>query len=626
MKVILPTIFAFGLTLTQHSAAAPWDFDLLAPAKSSALQQVRAVGGSTQVRWSSDQLKAIGLSQTNAPLRAEDVLENAEIQLNTRSGEFGAIVSANLPRIELNFRYANTPIQRQLRGVLFEQSDMLMTEWRDSDGKLWLQGGHSHAELKLKATPPRLEIRYMDLRLGPAFAQAIARPALINHYLGVANISMPVVAQPETLAPSACDVPNWPGPGNKADVALTSIGNFEQMRCENCDGPDPQDGFVVIAPTATLRNVGTVDVPWYEKFTPDSPPYNNDQHPFLVWGMYRQDADGVLRQIGKSGVKHAFFTVNLGCDCRNGSILGVGCKDAYGGATNDTPGDVICSNGENCFQGMRSELIPNSGQFGRCGSVFDPNCNGLQDDVEPYGPYENRMVVNEAELSAPVGSGVRWFADGWYVVRDDGNWINNIGSREVQPNWVNTLGSGIWRFTEQLLDHRDGTVLHRWHALLPSGTKARLSVISTPKGMIVLEVRATQLAANQWRYQNTVFNMDFSVSATLGSGSNIRVLDNRGLDSISFLPSQATALPVSVRTVDADLLATNNWNAAAQANGLRYSGSGNTQDWGSLYSYIYDSPLPPGEITLAFAGVDGVSYRGVIMGPSTDRMFSDGLE
>jgi hypothetical protein len=192
MKTFLPAIFVLGSMLTLNSAALPWRFDALAPAKSSALQQVRAVGGNTQVRWSNDQLKAIGLSQTKAPLLAEDWVESAEIQLSTRSGEFGAITSANLPKIELNFRYGNMPIQRQLSGVLFEQSDMLMVEWRDRDGKLWLQGGHSHAELKLQVVQPRLEIRYMDLRLGPAFVQAIARPELINHYLGVANINMPV--------------------------------------------------------------------------------------------------------------------------------------------------------------------------------------------------------------------------------------------------------------------------------------------------------------------------------------------------------------------------------------------------------------------------------------------------
>jgi hypothetical protein len=53
-------------------------------------------------------------------------------------------------------------------------------------------------------------------------------------------------------------------------------------------------------------------VPWYSKFSGSFPPYNNDQHPFLVWNMYRV-ANGAIQQIGASGMKHAFLTINSNC-------------------------------------------------------------------------------------------------------------------------------------------------------------------------------------------------------------------------------------------------------------------------------------------------------------------------
>ena len=71
---------------------------------------------------------------------------------------------------------------------------------------------------------------------------------------------------------------------------------------------------VVIAPSATLRNVGTADVPWYPKFHTGvgetyPQPYDRDQHPFLVWALYRQTGE-VFEQLAVSEAKHAFFTVN----------------------------------------------------------------------------------------------------------------------------------------------------------------------------------------------------------------------------------------------------------------------------------------------------------------------------
>ncbi|MDW8479492.1 MAG: hypothetical protein RML12_06195 [Xanthomonadales bacterium] len=96
---------------------------------------------------------------------------------------------------------------------------------------------------------------------------------------------------------------------------------------------------MVFAPGAALRNGDderTADVPWVRKFTvsPWNYPYpGNDQHPYLVWNLYRI-RDGRLEQIGASGVKHAFYTINWycapgACGAGGGQILGRACYDIY---------------------------------------------------------------------------------------------------------------------------------------------------------------------------------------------------------------------------------------------------------------------------------------------------------
>ena len=64
---------------------------------------------------------------------------------------------------------------------------------------------------------------------------------------------------------------------------------------------DPPSGtpiLIAVAPSATLKNVGVTDIPWHGKFSGNFPPYNNDQHPYLAWNMYRLAV--LPGQLGKS--------------------------------------------------------------------------------------------------------------------------------------------------------------------------------------------------------------------------------------------------------------------------------------------------------------------------------------
>ncbi|MDP1270841.1 hypothetical protein, partial [Klebsiella pneumoniae] len=86
------------------------------------------------------------------------------------------------------------------------------------------------------------------------------------------------------------------------DVALIQIGTVAYQGRQGVGGP------IKVAPSATLKSLGFGDAAWIPKFQTlsfyDIPGYPRDQHPFLVWNMYRI-ADGRIEQLGASGVKHA---------------------------------------------------------------------------------------------------------------------------------------------------------------------------------------------------------------------------------------------------------------------------------------------------------------------------------
>ena len=146
-----------------------------------------------------------------------------------------------------------------------------------------------------------------------------------------------------------------------------------------------------MVPDATVGNVGVTEVPWHEKFSGNFPPYDNDQHPYLVWNMYRL-SNGVMEQIGISPLKHAFLTINNGCTCSDFHILGVGCNDTYGVLNNDSLGDLT----------LRPEITAYTGIWKRCGSIFDPDCDGLPNNPPPRsGPMDRRMAVATADLGVP---------------------------------------------------------------------------------------------------------------------------------------------------------------------------------------------------------------------------------
>jgi hypothetical protein len=447
----------------------------------------------------------------------------------------------------------------------------------DGNGAQWLIA--SHAQPSFDAQTGQLWIRNLDLRVGPALATALLRPTLEGQVLGGLALTLRGKGQVQTAAATSCASPQyqprWPTLGFRADVALTQIGSVQTLRCETCTASS-SDGLLALAPSARLRNVGEADIPWAPKFIDvPLPPYGGDQHPFLAWNVYRVDPNGQLKQIAASGFKHAFVATSLNCACPSGYILFGGCEDVYSAFTNDIY-DILSP---------RTELIPFRGIWARCGSIYDPDCNGQQNF--PAGApddYTWRANFSESELGI---SGARYFADAWYVVREDADIDNSMGVVEVIPTKTNAA----WSFPQQGTLSA-GSVLERFITLLEPTAQRLYARQHTGEGRVdtLSVVRATP---GGFRYTIYVANMEWMRTRTSGAFPNLRLLETAGIQQLRIALPNATAS--AVLSADADSLVSNDWTATVAPQALVFDAPSNDvgQLWGTVYRYEWTSASAP---------------------------------
>ncbi|MBK8284369.1 MAG: hypothetical protein IPK97_05520 [Ahniella sp.] len=416
-------------------------------------------------------------------------------------------------------------------------------------------------------------IRSADIRIAPYLASLLKRDDAVDQQIGELMSSMPVESRISAESAKACGTPNWPG----TQVADQPLGTVYQadvfmfnftgslMRCSNCSGGEPNScvtvagcgagtTHVIYAPSSTLtnsRNRGTLlanvpgdplgtssapfaaDVPWWQKFTGNFAPHNNDQHPYLIWNLFRLDTvDGVERMthIGRSQVKHAFLTTNTntysgdGCEgCNGNHVLGKSCGDTYGTGNNDSANSL----------GPRSEIVPATGIWGRCGSIYDPDCNGSENSSGNTS-HTNRMRVPVPELT-PVSATTRYLFESWYIVRDDINIYNTMATRSVVPTQTSLTMAGVQGF---LL----GPAIDRWVSP-SSGDPLEINrgldkSTSNGEGHVKVAMKVRDLGNGLYRYEVAVQNMDFSrAEVVIGNGPGTdqvpRVISNNGFNRIS---------------------------------------------------------------------------------------------
>ncbi len=477
-----------------------------------------------------------------------------------------------------------------------------------------------------------LAIYTADMRMTAALASRIGVPAMADQSVGDLEIltELQVADGPNpVLIPYADPNPShWhrdPVPGQPAGTIYQAdlfMQNFSivRKRQEGVSGNEGT-GRIVFAPSSTLKNnvnngtaqptvpgqgdlstssaLWTADIPWRRKFSGNFAPYANDQHPYLIWNMYRINANGSIEQIARSGVKHAWLTTNGNCapgESHDGQILGRSCSDTYSDGNNDANQDLS----------VRSEIIASTNQWGRCGSIFDPGCVGSNTNQYPSDDgYVRRMVVHEQQISPTRNPGATYLFDSWYLARQDINIYNSQASQWVTP----TFSGSAWNLGN-VSGYKLGSVTDRWVSEnVPTGTAVANKELANDEGHAKLAVRVTDLGNGTWRYDYALHNLDFGRAVTQGAEPNLRVLSNKGFDRFA-VPLPAGAVVSANWFSDGDVEAANDWTASVGSDQVAWTApAGNTLDWGTLYSFSITVNKPPvaslGELHVAEAGSPG---------------------
>lgn len=421
----------------------------------------------------------------------------------------------------------------------------------------------SHIHLSLHPERGRMNLANAEIEASAFVAEQLDFPGLAGMPIGMATLDL-ALAIPEGAeiagTPPGCGArPIWPQAGDyQADVTLTGMSNVVYQ------GTEPGTGRVKITPSARLKNESLADIPWIAKFSsyPGYPYTPADQHPYLVWNMYKID-DGRIRMLGGSGVKHAFFTINVNCDlnCGSGSVLWPGCEDVYAASTNDSPSS----------QGPRSEIEASVGIWTSCNSFFDPDCDDAQEGSS--GQWLNRLLVDPTEFQAP---GAEYFLDGWYVIQYDRDIWNSMGYRTLDPapsssGWLMNPGAftqgpviGEWvpeAATDPASDHDVITV--------DSSTSGEPYPDNMPEGHLRLLVKVTETEPGRYRYNYALQNYDF----------------DRGLEAFRInIPVASQIFESAFFDIDDD--AGNDWAiTVADDHVLFEATAGNELDWFELFNF-----------------------------------------
>ena len=465
-------------------------------------------------------------------------------------------------------------------------------EMIDDQGNTLFRFNHIHT--MLYPNDQRMTMENMDMRLSPWLASQMGYPDLGDFVIAVAFMHTEMDVPLGAIIEGTCATPNWHDGNNfLTDVELSTLGSIQTVARES-------GVRVAIAPSATLRNVGTADVPWYRKFDTGPgdtypPPYNRDQHPFLVWAMY-MIVDDIPQQIGQSAVKHAFFTVNSSCSCSGGHILWTAESSPNGQACTDTYS--VGNNNSETHLGIREEVPAFTGLWEQCGSMFAPGetppgpCESTVSGSTP-DDFERRLVVDEPKLSTPDAE---FYFEGWYVIRDDINIFNTMAHKSVTP----TLGS-TWQFPSGA--HTLGPAIDEWVAPNTIGALQAHARESTGEGHYSLAVKVTPLQGGQYRYVYALMNYDFDwrfkkLSLPIPAGVNIS----------------------NTQYLDGDINGANDWAMSTDGGELSWTApEGLAPLWGYMVTFVFEADRAPAEGTVALE----VDEREATMNPNVLRLSPD---
>ena len=596
-------------------------------AEPAATSVMRVAGGEATIGLDPDALAMLDLRLAGTD-RARDIVEGVRgrrqhrARYDARDGDLdlrleeGIVVALGAGTLHYTggprFNHAGRPIDLAGFGLRASVAAPLDLELVDADGIVWFRADHAHHGIE-DGEPGRFAMRAMNLRLSPHLARVLDQPARADMVVGSLDLVVKIEGAGSAQAGRACSAP-WPAAGLRTDVALirSNLSGFWDAvyapRCGRPPLPDggactaaADDGFVVIGADASLRNVGETAIPWHASFSGNHPPHGGDQHPVLVWNLYRIGADGRIRQIGASGAKHAFFSVNRNCGCAGGNVFWPGCDDIYSFASNDNGGGVQ-------HLAPRAEIIPYGVRWARCGSAWDADCDGRMDPGSgAQDLFQYRLLARERDLLPPLADGAEYLFEYWYLVRDDRDLYNTMGHRRIQPR---KLGAN---WSVQLVDatapHFDffvGPALDRWVDRARPPAHAANRELATPDGRARVAAKAIDLGDGRWRYEYAVMNFDYArvaIDPAHAREPNLRLLAHGGFARFEVeLPPGVRANEIaSAGLGDA---AGGAWLARQRGRTVEWTAPSlaNTLEWGMLRHFEFVAAVAPGVAAAQLAG------------------------
>ncbi len=407
----------------------------------------------------------------------------------------------------LELRYGDQIVDLdELRLVAGQWGDHAAFVAQDMQGRTMFTLTHMH--ILAEHQRDLLTVQNAEVEASPELAAQLGLDLLADMPIGVAwldlHMEVPPGADTSGLAPGCDERPIWPQDGEfEAEVALIAMSNIAYQ------GTQDETGLVKAAPSATLKNVSLADIPWVRQFNthPEYPYEPADQHPFLVWNIYRIK-DGRIEMLAESGAKHAFLTINVNCDlnCGDANILWPGCEDTYSAGNNDT----------STYQGPKDEITASLGLWDNCGSFFDPECTGGQTGYS--GQWLNRLLIDPDEFEQ---DGAEYFMDAWYVIQYDINIWSTMGYRPIDP----APGGTGWTFNPG--PYQQGPAISEWvdegksdsmadHELIvvPSATPDKPYPDNMPQGHLRLLVQVHEQGDGLYRYNYALQNYDFERGIT----------------------------------------------------------------------------------------------------------------
>ncbi|MFK7955187.1 MAG: hypothetical protein AB8B96_03755 [Lysobacterales bacterium] len=576
-----------------------------------------AVGGETHWQLNVQALKTLGLTldspakgQADNTVSAETVIvalpvsKTSSLEFDGSFGRFNTLNDGSLliggNNVSLRGPAGRVSLNNLRLVPLAGTRDAALAAVQ-SDGGVALTLRYGHFDYQPRTET--LNAHIMDAYVGPLLATVVGGKAAEGQYLGQVSLKLEVVApaSPDVERKgTACGAsPNWPTQaGFDANLEMQAIDQVVETPTNR------SGGRIAVTPSAFFRNVGTADIPWYSMFTvpsvdnitanegPDNAddsdcidngngqcePYGVDQGGLLVWSLYRLK-DGLLEQLGRSAVKHAWNSINGACGCTGGRVVGAGCTDLYG----------VGNNSDRNLLGPREEIQAASVLWNKVGSIWDQDSDGRCDVLNPSGfphdaswcqntpndEFDRRLAVLETDLMDPQA---RYFLEAWYLVRQDVNVFDSMGYQEITPTFnANAGANGLWSFPcsngSCSTTFVNGPVLNE---VVDNSSPAPGSTSSTQDfqlGRVRLTSTVTPLANGRFRYQYTLMNFDF----------------DRGLDGVT-IPINTLAALNNIEFSDGDASALNQWSIDLGDSSVAFRApTSGVLPWGSLISFGFDA-------------------------------------